>query len=99
VLGSMLARMSKALKSMLKYNGGTKKDFKGIKKDVGRMSKRNIECIRKIVKEYQTCCEKINLNLCSNKLSNFYIKKIIGRDEGGGRPLNQPQMFIRMSYF
>ncbi len=33
-LGSMLARMSRALKSMLKNNGGTKKDFKGTKKDV-----------------------------------------------------------------
>jgi hypothetical protein len=30
----MLARMSTTLKSMLKYNGSTKKDFKGIKKDV-----------------------------------------------------------------
>jgi hypothetical protein len=30
----MLAKMSRALKSMLKYNGSTKKDFKGTKKDV-----------------------------------------------------------------
>jgi hypothetical protein len=30
----MLARMSRALKNMLKYNGNTKKDFKGTKKDV-----------------------------------------------------------------
>jgi len=33
-LGSMLARMSRALKSMLKYNGSTNKDSKGTRKDV-----------------------------------------------------------------
>jgi hypothetical protein len=37
----MLARMSRALKSMLKNNGGTNKDFKGIKKDVEGCQKRH----------------------------------------------------------
>jgi hypothetical protein len=50
--------------------------------------KNDIECIKRIVKEYQTCCEKENLNLCSNKINKLKKKSLVGI-EGGG-PLSQP---------
>jgi len=61
-----------------------------IPKVLGKMLKdvkNDIECIKKIFKEYQTFCEKRNLNLCSNKINKFKKKSLVGMKGG---PLNQP---------